>query len=381
MSRIGKIKIQTNNKGVIDLPIFDTSDLGSDVYDMLRVQTASGIGFVPFVDIIDSKHPYLRIQTENHGVLAAHDKPSLGIVNSGEDFYFHDGQNNILWNKPSGRTTSVTGYGPYKGVRLDDKGYVYTCEGDSVTKRKTSDLSIVWSKSHASYSAQDVEVDANGDVYAAYSGGLTSPGELRKYDSTGTEKWSDSFEGEENGGYDAPVMLAARQTEGLFVGVGNGYCMYYTNSGTRQEIFDIGGSHSYTPQSIATDGYYCLTKGQDDELWRHTPKGGNDMIANIDDGYGDICYNPNNGNWVHLGGNSIASHDASGNKLWDSPLSISDYGELVTCPNGDIMVVAGNSMERFDKDGNSLGTFTTSTGRADQIGVYPGKPAVFPSYF
>lgn len=76
MAQIGMIKLQTAG-GTIKVPVYELSDFGSDVHDIIRVQTSNGVGAIPLVNPSDASHNYLRIQTQNHGVLAAHDKASL----------------------------------------------------------------------------------------------------------------------------------------------------------------------------------------------------------------------------------------------------------------------------------------------------------------
>lgn len=76
MAKIGELGLDTPS-GVVKVPVFDTGDSGSSVYEMVRVQTPSGVGFIPFVDPAEATFPEIRIQTENNGVLAAHDDTSL----------------------------------------------------------------------------------------------------------------------------------------------------------------------------------------------------------------------------------------------------------------------------------------------------------------
>lgn len=76
MAQIGTVKVQTAS-GPVELPVFETADAGSNVYDMVRVQTGTGVGFVPFVATGDAALPYLRVQTQNNGVLAAHNEATL----------------------------------------------------------------------------------------------------------------------------------------------------------------------------------------------------------------------------------------------------------------------------------------------------------------
>lgn len=77
MAQIGTIGLQTQNNGVINVPVFESGDSSGSVYEMVRVQTASGVGFIPAVDPADASFPYVRVQTENYGVLALHDIATL----------------------------------------------------------------------------------------------------------------------------------------------------------------------------------------------------------------------------------------------------------------------------------------------------------------
>lgn len=100
MAQIGTIKLQTQN-GVKELPVYDTADAGSDVYDMVRVQTSSGIGFIPFASTSEASYPELRIQTQNQGILAAHNRASLLNYVMLDDF--EDGNvNGWNWNSDYG---------------------------------------------------------------------------------------------------------------------------------------------------------------------------------------------------------------------------------------------------------------------------------------
>lgn len=86
MAQIGTVKLETQNNGTVDVPVFDTADAGSSVYDMVRVQAGSNVGFIPFVDTSTAAYPYLRVQSQNHGIVAAHNKAKLAqIIDSAED--------------------------------------------------------------------------------------------------------------------------------------------------------------------------------------------------------------------------------------------------------------------------------------------------------
>lgn len=77
MAQIGTIRLQTQNNGTVDVPVFDVGDSGSSVYEFVRVQTAGGTGFIPVVDPADASFPYLRVQSQNQGVVAVHNEASL----------------------------------------------------------------------------------------------------------------------------------------------------------------------------------------------------------------------------------------------------------------------------------------------------------------
>lgn len=72
MPQIGTIRVETDTNGTVEVPVFDTGDSSIEVYEMVRVETDSGTGFIPVVEPVDSKYPYLRVQTENYGVMALH---------------------------------------------------------------------------------------------------------------------------------------------------------------------------------------------------------------------------------------------------------------------------------------------------------------------
>jgi len=88
MAQIGTVKVQTPS-GPVELPVFDTADACSGVYDMVRVDTPSGVGFIPFASTADAAYPYVRLQTQNQGTLAAHNAASTVTVT--EIDYFEDG--------------------------------------------------------------------------------------------------------------------------------------------------------------------------------------------------------------------------------------------------------------------------------------------------
>jgi hypothetical protein len=83
MAQIGTVKLETQNSGVVDVPVFATGDSASGVYEFVRVETASGTGFIPVTDPADATYPYLRVQSQNNGIVAVTDTAGSAIPDSG----------------------------------------------------------------------------------------------------------------------------------------------------------------------------------------------------------------------------------------------------------------------------------------------------------
>jgi hypothetical protein len=62
---------------IVSIPVFEAADAGSEVWDMLRVKTPSGTGFIPLAGTSDAAFPFVKVKTENQGVLAVHDSASI----------------------------------------------------------------------------------------------------------------------------------------------------------------------------------------------------------------------------------------------------------------------------------------------------------------
>lgn len=84
MAQIGTIKVETQNNGTVDVPVFETGDSSSEIYEFVRVETASGTGFIPVTDTGNAAYPYLRVQSQNNGIVAITDTPGSKIPDSGD---------------------------------------------------------------------------------------------------------------------------------------------------------------------------------------------------------------------------------------------------------------------------------------------------------
>lgn len=80
MAQIGSARVETAG-GAVTAPVFELGDSGSGIIEAWRVQTPSGVGFVPLIDPADATHPYHRIETGS-GVFALHDAAS-NIITDG----------------------------------------------------------------------------------------------------------------------------------------------------------------------------------------------------------------------------------------------------------------------------------------------------------
>lgn len=109
MAQIGTIQVQTQNSGVVDIPVFDTGDSGSSVYEFVRVQTATGVGFIPVVDPADASFPYLRVQSQNQGIVAVHNEASLTSTTAFTDT-FSDGTYTDGWSVIDGSWSASNNY-------------------------------------------------------------------------------------------------------------------------------------------------------------------------------------------------------------------------------------------------------------------------------
>jgi len=82
MAQIGTVRLETQNSGVVDVPVFEPGDSASGIYEYVRVETASGPGFIPVTAPADATYPYLRVQSANDGIVAVTDTAGSDIPDS-----------------------------------------------------------------------------------------------------------------------------------------------------------------------------------------------------------------------------------------------------------------------------------------------------------
>lgn len=96
MVQIATAKIETQGSGTVTVPVFELGDSGSSVLEIFRLETGSGTGFIPLVDPANSNFPYLRVQSQNQGVVAVHNEVALTIT---ADVVYNEGTNEDLWTE------------------------------------------------------------------------------------------------------------------------------------------------------------------------------------------------------------------------------------------------------------------------------------------
>jgi len=122
MGQIGTIGVETQNSGTVKVSVFNTGDSGSDVYEMVRVQTQNnGVGFIPVIsNTSEASFPYLRVQTQNHGVCAVHNEAVLE-----PEFAQIQTLTDLSNGKPTALSFSPGGSKLVVGNRAGDPEYVY----------------------------------------------------------------------------------------------------------------------------------------------------------------------------------------------------------------------------------------------------------------
>jgi len=110
---------------------------------MFRVETANGVGAIPFVDPSSASASYIRIKTQNYGVLAAHNQASLQEVL--DDF---EGSLNSAWSNETGGFSSGNISYSYNGSaslysNVTDSRFMYADSGD-YTKVQRGVVYSVW---------------------------------------------------------------------------------------------------------------------------------------------------------------------------------------------------------------------------------------------
>lgn len=126
MAKIGEVKLAVSG-GTVTLPVYELSDIGSGVYDFIRVMTESGVGAIPFTEPSNAAYQYLRIQTQSQGLLAAHDDPVFATLIDD----FEDG--NI------GEYSGNTGSYSVRSGGISGSNYLQTSTNNTVIKSLPGD--------------------------------------------------------------------------------------------------------------------------------------------------------------------------------------------------------------------------------------------------
>lgn len=253
MAQIGTIQLQSQNNGVVDVPIFETGDSSSEVYEFLRIQTGSGIGFIPVTNTNDATYSFLRVQTQNNGVVAVTDTAGSAIPDSVVTQYRYEddldttvavdsvGSNDA--NLPSGSSYDTTSRCGSLALSLDGS--------DEAVSQSTVDL----------YNSGDA-----GASVAGFFNPATANGD--EYSILGFEGDSNNWFGIQQRAVNDNNIWARMQVDGTTVSVDSGVAVSASSyqhavaavDGSTLYIFVDGTlenqtSHSLDPSNIGAGSY------------------------------------------------------------------------------------------------------------------------------
>jgi len=312
MAQIGTIRLQTQNNGTVDVPVFDTGDSGSSVYEFVRVQTAGGTGFIPVVDPADANFPYLRVQSQNQGVVAVHNEATLSAAISalgGFNYYGAQSQDKIVKYEDAGSVqwTFTTSEFVECSVAYDN-GVVYSADGNGNAYALDADTgNQVWQSANTYQRAEDAVLVNEDIVYWTGESGIVALNV-----SDGTEAWTNNLGGTKNNFRGSPSY-------------GNGN-IYAAEGGT---------IYSFDPSTGNTN-------------WTNSYNSNFDSTETV-----PAAYNNN----VYVGGTGgIESYTSGGSFNWDSLTSSTIIGAPAIY-NGTLYVM--------DKSNNNLTAIDESTGNVD----------------
>jgi len=144
MAQIGTVRLETQNSGVVDVPVFEPGDSASGIYEFVRVETASGPGFIPVTDPVDATYPYLRVQSQNNGIVAVTDTPGSDIPDAQHYHIGDEGSGTELADSIGGSPIRLNG--PTWVIKQSFSGGVGIDfgAGDSATATLTQPNSFTW---------------------------------------------------------------------------------------------------------------------------------------------------------------------------------------------------------------------------------------------
>lgn len=362
MAQIGTIRLQTQNNGTVDVPVFDTGDSGSSVYEFVRVQTAGGTGFIPVVDPADASYPYLRVQSQNQGIVAVHNKASLEAAT--DTIYFLDGA--TVWEYPSEDSlSSIAGSIFYQPPRLDDQGRLYVANDDGgVTRITVSDLSVDATNNSSYSDSLDAAVDSSYNMYVGVGSNIGTGG-LFSWDESGNLRWSNETNFNESP-QTAPSSITLDGNGNIYANSDNGYVQKIDASdGSQIWSASLGGSLSYTPAGGGTDGTDYYTTSDDDELWKIDGSDGSEIMSPaINYRAGPSDYHPQTNEFIVINdeSNEIISYDPDTfDENWRTTTNAGN--EHVSIATDGKIVASGGTSDTYilNADGSVSETIGSST--------------------
>jgi len=255
MAQIGTVRLETQNSGVVDVPVFEPGDSASGIYEFVRLETASGPGFIPVTDPADATYPYLRVQSQNNGIVAVTDTPGSDIPDSGSNqWYIDEGSGSTLQPDVGSVTATINGA---------------TWQADS---NAVGDYHL----SHA----------GSGDIWQTDSGVLTPPfsvgGWVRFDDMT---EFENSFAWNNSDNSDGERMRMMTDGDGALLTVQGG------GSLIRGQSFPTTGNWGFWALNMESDQHRLITWSNSQELDDNSSSNNNNglgsdrtLIVGTDDG-------------------------------------------------------------------------------------------------
>lgn len=71
-SDLEQVSVETQSNGTVRVGLGAASDLDANTYQIIKMETASGVGWLPVADPANADHDFVRFQTQSHGVVSLH---------------------------------------------------------------------------------------------------------------------------------------------------------------------------------------------------------------------------------------------------------------------------------------------------------------------
>lgn len=263
MGQIGTIRVDTQNNGTVSVPVFDTGDSGSSIYEFVRVETANGTGFIPVEETGSATYPYLRVQSQNNGIVAVTDRssaiPDLSSISKVKSSSFG--------SKSEGVAVSKNGehiYVASEGTNEIDAGFMST-------PYDVSTISQVATRTQSNEEGAHIELEGNSFLFGNDNNGtitqvllnqpfdLNSENGVRTFDASpdiGTSQQAVSM------AYDGSKMYCIGRNDATLAQYSLNI-LYDISSASLDQVFNINSLYGFNNDNLAgidfgVNGNHCI---------------------------------------------------------------------------------------------------------------------------